>query len=542
MNRIAFITCVNDNEVYSECLKYIYNLQVPPGFEIETIAIENAKSLASGYNLGMRKTNAKYKVYLHQDTYIINKNFIYDILNVFNMDRNIGIIGVIGSKVIPTTGKWFDLSDFIYGKVYENSRTYGSKMELLKGKEVINEFEYVNVVDGLIIVTQYDVPWRDDIFTGWHFYDISQCVEFLRRGYRIVVPKQNEPWCIHDCGLVELNEEYDRFRNIFLDEYSSFLFPTVSVLIPAYRPQFFKFAFESAYNQTYRNVEIVVLDNSPGEEIKNYVTSYLRDNNISKKRLIYKKEKSESEVIELFNKLIALSNSEYIAFLMDDDVFHRKKLEIMMKYLIAYNDITLVTSHRQPIDENGQILPNITATQRIFDKEFMIDGKHVIKELIAKSLTNFIGEMSVPVFNKNNIELPIGMFAGKQFFANTDMTIWINLLEKGKMVYIPESFTFFRIHSSQDQLRNITKIRGVNELYELIKFFYSRGYYEDILIIENVLKKFLNEGNSLIKNSKMSNFSQREKEEYDRLIRNIEDALIFLNSLLKSGKKIISRE
>lgn len=31
----------------------------------------------------MRESDDKYKVYLHQDTFIINKNFIYDIIDIF---------------------------------------------------------------------------------------------------------------------------------------------------------------------------------------------------------------------------------------------------------------------------------------------------------------------------------------------------------------------------------------------------------------------------------------------------------------------------
>ena len=39
-----------------------------------------------------------------------------------------------------------------------------------------------------------------DLFDGWDFYDISQCQEFRRTGYKVVVPKQEEAWCIHDDG------------------------------------------------------------------------------------------------------------------------------------------------------------------------------------------------------------------------------------------------------------------------------------------------------------------------------------------------------
>ena len=36
--------------------------------------------MTSGYNNAMKKTDAKYKVYLHQDVFILNHNFLMDIL------------------------------------------------------------------------------------------------------------------------------------------------------------------------------------------------------------------------------------------------------------------------------------------------------------------------------------------------------------------------------------------------------------------------------------------------------------------------------
>ena len=41
----------------------------------------------------------------------------------------------------------------------------------------------VKGIGGLIMITQYDIPWRDDIFDGWHFYDASQSIEFIRKGF-----------------------------------------------------------------------------------------------------------------------------------------------------------------------------------------------------------------------------------------------------------------------------------------------------------------------------------------------------------------------
>lgn len=212
--KIAFIICVNNDDLYQKAVKYINALLVPDGFTVEIVDIRNQTSMTSGYNEGIKKSDAKYKIYIHQDVLIINMNFIVKILDIFNKNEEIGLIGVIGAKYIPIDGIWWKSTKKV-GKVYDSHRGI---IELLDFQLSSKNHEFVSAVDGLIMITQYDIPWRADIFDGWHFYDISQCLEFIRNGYKIIVPYQEEPWCIHDCGIVSLSK-YDEYRVALLSEY-----------------------------------------------------------------------------------------------------------------------------------------------------------------------------------------------------------------------------------------------------------------------------------------------------------------------------------
>ena len=73
--KITFILCVNDDTEFSECRFYLDRLILPEGFEKDIITIEEAPSMTAGYNAGMQSSDAKYKVYLHQDVFIIYKDF-----------------------------------------------------------------------------------------------------------------------------------------------------------------------------------------------------------------------------------------------------------------------------------------------------------------------------------------------------------------------------------------------------------------------------------------------------------------------------------
>ncbi|QAA30588.1 glycosyltransferase family protein [Clostridium manihotivorum] len=214
--KIAFITSVNDKELYDESKFYIQQLNKPEGFQIEFMKIEDASSLANAYNIGMNSSDAKYKVFMHQDVFIVNKNFLYDILKVFKTSEAIGMIGVAGCKYIPESGIWWE-ADQTYGKVADS---HNGVMQLLSFREVSGDYEEVAALDGLIMITQYDIPWREDVFSGWHFYDISQSLEFKKKGYKVVVPRQDNLWCIHDCGVIDLGYSFEEERIKLLREYA----------------------------------------------------------------------------------------------------------------------------------------------------------------------------------------------------------------------------------------------------------------------------------------------------------------------------------
>ncbi len=77
-------------------------------------------------------------------------------------------------------------------------------------------------VDGFLMATQYDIPWREDVFNGWDYYDASQSFEFRKAGYSVVVPHQDPPWCLHDDGWLNLTNYFNN-RLIFKSEYKDML-------------------------------------------------------------------------------------------------------------------------------------------------------------------------------------------------------------------------------------------------------------------------------------------------------------------------------
>lgn len=215
--KICFIMCVNDELYEEECIRYIKRLRVPEEYEVQQLSVLGAKSMADGYNEAMQQTDAKYKVFLHQDVFIVYKNFIRDLLWIFDQDKEIGMIGMVGSPVMPAEGvMWAD--DRIGSLFTSNIKQAGPALI----GQVKMPYEQVEAIDGLLMATQADLPWREDIFDGWDFYDVSQSMEFRKKGYKVVVPHMEIPWCLHDDGYVNL-ERYFKWRDVFLKEYGDML-------------------------------------------------------------------------------------------------------------------------------------------------------------------------------------------------------------------------------------------------------------------------------------------------------------------------------
>lgn len=217
-HKFCFIICANKERFLEECLWYIDQLSVPEGYECECRVAQNAKSMTSGYNRVMAESDAKYKIYLHQDVFILNRNLLQDLLNIFQ-DPVIGMVGAVGMRDF-LAGAEYTLNWDVGGaevSVGTNSRylIIGDKGEGTGGlAEVV-------CIDGILMATQYDLPWEEEAFDGWDFYDISQSINFKQAGFRVVVPRvrsKEEIWVYHDKGRC-VYDAWERYRKVFCNKY-----------------------------------------------------------------------------------------------------------------------------------------------------------------------------------------------------------------------------------------------------------------------------------------------------------------------------------
>lgn len=126
--------------------------------------------------------------------------------------------------------------------------------------------------------------------------------------------------------------------------------PLVSIVIDNYNyGRFLASAIDSALNQNYRNIEVVVVDDGSTDNSRDIIASY--------KDRIIKVLKENGGQASAFNAGFKASKGDIICFLDSDDLFMPEKVSEIMKIFSEYEDIGWCFHRLKLLDENtGELI------------------------------------------------------------------------------------------------------------------------------------------------------------------------------------------
>lgn len=210
--------------------------------------------------------------------------------------------------------------------------------------------------------------------------------------------------------------------------------PLVSIAIPAFNPRFFRMALQSALDQTYENLEIVVCDDCRTGEIEQIVESLSAGSNVLV-RYLYNPVRLgfQQNILRCFNE----SRGEYIKFLCDDDQLAVNTISQQAAALRDHSDVLLVVSRRRLVDADDYALPvrmeNVGLTQ--------FDGLFKGEDLLAsfeKTPRNILGGFSCALMRRADIAALLPALAQPEagFVALLDFALFICLLRRGNLVQL----------------------------------------------------------------------------------------------------------
>ena len=246
----------------------------------------------------------------------------------------------------------------------------------------------------------------------------------------------------------------------------------VSIMIPTYnRPEFFQHTLNSALLQTYKNIEIIVCDNSTEDSTEGLMHSYVGDS-----RVRYYRNRDAKSKEENFIPFKSLARGEYLQWLMDDDLLAEDKLEKMVACFQQNQGITLVTSRRGIIDENSSWIGQGAENLNIPGECGCYSGRDVARMTLMNAI-NFIGEPSAVLFRRRDLPENYWRAEYNGYYTISDVAMWMALMEKGDCGIFRDPLSFYRRHGGQEGQQPDVILLSRIEWLELITSYFKRGKF-----------------------------------------------------------------
>lgn len=178
--------------------------------------INNGESLTTAYNRGLKQATNDIVVFCHDDLTIETKQWGNKLLKMFEKNPQYGILGVAGTKYMPTSGRWWENPKKMYGRV---AHTHEGKTWLSSYSVDLNqEVEETVTVDGVFFAidkTKIKKTFNEEV-VGFHFYDVTFCFENYLEGVKIGVTTVIR---INHKSIGMTNDEWENNRQQFAERF-----------------------------------------------------------------------------------------------------------------------------------------------------------------------------------------------------------------------------------------------------------------------------------------------------------------------------------
>ena len=176
---------VSTRKIDSTYYDHIKRMFSHPNTEILMYENDGQMSLTQIYNKGLKESINDIVVFMHDDLILETSNMTPKIVKLFEKHPEYGIIGIAGTDKL-ISGMWWQNRENMFGVVghiHEGKRHVNHY-----SKGVFNDvLKDVVIVDGLFFIVRKSLLKKEfnEQFEGFHFYDISFCVENQFEGVKI---------------------------------------------------------------------------------------------------------------------------------------------------------------------------------------------------------------------------------------------------------------------------------------------------------------------------------------------------------------------
>jgi len=250
--------------------------------------------------------------------------------------------------------------------------------------------------------------------------------------------------------------------------------PKVSTIIPCFNGEkYISEAIESVLNQTYENIQIVIVNDGSTDNSEKIINQYLCNN-----RTIYIKHTKNRGIPSARNTGIRASDGELIAFLDQDDIWLPDKIEKQQHYLNEINDTNIGLIFSDLLYGEGE-----NYFQREWPKKIIPENINRIPNNVAFEhlyLNNFIPMISV-IITKTCLET-VGLLDEKIRGGADDYELFLRISAKYGIRYLDTPLAVKRLHSenfSDIERLNIDQLyitEKITTLYPHLKLLQKKKY------------------------------------------------------------------
>lgn len=266
-----------------------------------------------------------------------------------------------------------------------------------------------------------------------------------------------------------------------MSDLSNLINPLVSICIPTYNgAEFIEEALNSALNQTYQNIEIIVSDDKSSDG-----TLEIVQDKLSQSKVPYHIYNHDPKGIGTnWNHCVEKSNGVFIKFLFQDDLLREDCIEKMLEIASVDAKVGLVYCKRTIIYDpcNIEHTKWIDHYAVLHKKWYNIEiNKGIIQGKVYLSDRNLLSDPP------NKIGEPTAALIKKEYFKKAgnfdeslkqtlDIEYWYRLMKYCKVGFVDEELVSFRLHNEQASFVNM--YNEINERDVLNKKFYKTIFWQ----------------------------------------------------------------
>ncbi len=256
--------------------------------------------------------------------------------------------------------------------------------------------------------------------------------------------------------MLFLDTKYILNGNFFLLNYLILLLktPLVTIVIPTFnRISYLEVAIESIFNQSYKNIQIIVVDDASTDN----TTNILQDKYGARLKLI--KSNINLGQVKSLNKAWPKCEGKYVGYLSSDDYLYPEAILKLVRILESEADLVCVYPDNVLVDDIGKIIKHNVCGTFSFSHSFLsLECPIGVGALFRRSLLK-----KTKGWNDRNSIMP-------------DLDFWLNCSQYGKFFFLCEELAAYRFHKDSGIYKKLS-MPELNQILDMIKMIFTKNKF-----------------------------------------------------------------